>query len=102
MAMAGKNLAKLVDSSIEPSIDYYIDKSDWLLHQTYLMALEYSTKLDVCVWYPIAMRLLILIIAGGRASPYTFNFEALGLGADGITIRANLRHRNIGHAATEL
>ncbi|KAI1131699.1 hypothetical protein F5Y10DRAFT_43917 [Nemania abortiva] len=44
MLEAGKNLEKFVDGSIETSIDYYIDKSDWLLHQTYHMALKHSNE----------------------------------------------------------
>ncbi|KAI1326691.1 hypothetical protein F5Y16DRAFT_225394 [Xylariaceae sp. FL0255] len=44
MLEAGENLKKFVDNSIEPSIDFYIDKSDWLLHQTYKMALKHSEE----------------------------------------------------------
>ncbi|KAJ8130806.1 hypothetical protein O1611_g2822 [Lasiodiplodia mahajangana] len=44
MLEAGRDLEKFVDGSIALSIDYYIDKSDWLLHQTYHMALKHSSE----------------------------------------------------------
>ncbi|KAI0107583.1 hypothetical protein GGR51DRAFT_548432 [Nemania sp. FL0031] len=43
MHEAGRNLETFVDSSIASSIDYYINESDWLLHETYHMALKHST-----------------------------------------------------------
>lgn len=47
MAEAGKRHVKFVDDNIEASIDYYIDKSDWLLYRTYMAALKASTNLEV-------------------------------------------------------
>lgn len=42
MAAAGRQLVEFVANNIEASIDYYIDKSDWLMHQTYMEALKTS------------------------------------------------------------
>jgi hypothetical protein len=62
MKEAGRNLEKFVDSSIGPSIDYYIDKSDSLLHQTYHMALKHSREAKVKTTIRIkSIRLLILL-----------------------------------------
>ena len=47
MKQTSGELAAFVERSIEPSITYYIDDSDWLLNSTYRMALQYSAKLDV-------------------------------------------------------
>jgi hypothetical protein len=46
MEQTGRDGVKFVDSSIAGFIDHYIDKSDPLLHQTYLMALRYTDDTD--------------------------------------------------------
>lgn len=47
MKTAGMVLQRFVDDSLEKFIDFYIDKSDWLLYRTFRMALKNSTDLDV-------------------------------------------------------
>jgi len=44
MEQTGQAMVSFVDSNIASFIDHYIDKSDCLLHQTYLTALEYSSS----------------------------------------------------------
>ncbi|KAK1832991.1 hypothetical protein QBC39DRAFT_403358 [Podospora conica] len=42
MEQTGRDVVQFADNSIKGFIDHYIDKSDPLLHQTYLMALRYT------------------------------------------------------------
>ena len=47
MRQTCKDFCNFVDGSIEESINYYIDESDWLLHRTYHMAFSYSAQPNV-------------------------------------------------------
>jgi hypothetical protein len=47
MKEAGQTLGRFLDSTIEPSICFYIDETDKLLRNTYSMAYRYSVFAEV-------------------------------------------------------
>lgn len=62
MQQAAQEHVNFVDQSIKQSVDYYIDKSDRLIHDTYKMALKYPMEQIVGAFifqYSPGMNLLI-------------------------------------------
>lgn len=47
MKAAGLQVKRLVETGLSTFIDFYVDRSDWLLYNTFRMALKASTDLEV-------------------------------------------------------
>jgi len=65
MKQTGREMVSFVDGSIASFIDHYIEKSDWLLYQTYLMALKYSNDTEVGIPFAYPSEQLFLRLRYG-------------------------------------